>query len=885
VNNMSRLWNTLKNLLRRDDMDRDLDSEVRSYAELLEEEKMRQGMDPSIAHRAARMEVGGPEQLKEEVRGARAGFWLEIFLKDLQYGARTLRKNPAFTVIAILTLALGIGANTAVFSIVNSSVFHPLPYRDSDKFVDIHTITSAFPEFQLGLSWLAVGQVREQVSAFDRVIAYSEDNEALTGQGDPAQLRTVSVSDGFFDEFAQTPELGRLLVKEDQAEGHTQVVVLSAALWRTRFGSDKNILGRTFVLSKKPYQVVGVASKGFAFPEDAELWAPLALEKEARQSPTWFMLRTVGRLRPGMTLSQAQSQLDTIADRMTKQYPEWKGGFKFPAISLIENRVQNIKSAYLMLLAASSLVLLIASANMASLLLSRGWARQRELAVRTALGASRGRILRQMLTESCLLALLGAAAGLVLAAGGVKLFRLVAPDETPGLGAISINLTMLWFALTSALVAGLACGIAPALRAARLDPNSAMHGGSSGARSSTGALHQLRLGNVLVVAEVSLAFLLLIGSVLTVKDLVTLLRVDPGFRTDHVLTLDISMDDTDSDEVAAREEEDLSEILSRVGQLPGVKAVSATTNAVMTGRMLLHSHLRFEDELPPDQRAKGTSHAQIVSPGYFKMLGVQLLRGREFTEHDVHGAQRVAIVNESLAKGHWGSLDVIGKRMSVSVDDKGNPEWNVIVGVIADTRDINIGSRPSAEYYLSLFQYGGSHHIMVRTAGNPLALAGAVTHTISAVLPDQPVTHILTLDQTISRSVGQPRMHAVLLGLFAGIGLSLALLGVYGVVSYTVIRRTREIGIRAALGAQRSRILGMVMWQVLALGAIGVAIGTGGGIALSKVIESQLSILKATDPATYIGTAVLMIGVACLACYIPARRAMRVDPMVALRHE
>jgi putative ABC transport system permease protein len=883
---MRRFLAAVRNIFRGRRVESDLNAEVQTYESLLEQERIHQGMNPAEACRSARIEMAGPEQVKEQVRASRASFWLETLLKDLQYGARTLRQNPTFTAIAVLTLALGIGANTAVFSIVNSSVLHPLPYRDSEKLVDMHVNTPIYPEFQLGLPWIAVEQVRQQVRAFDEVIAYSENDATLTGQGDPSQLRISSVSDGFFELFGQSPQLGRLLINQDQAEGQTQVVVLSDTLWRTRFGSDPSVIGRSLVLDKKPYLVVGVGAKGFAFPEDAELWLPLTLEKEARQSPTWFMLNAVGRLRRGATIAQAQSQLNTISERFTRDYPDLKAGFKLPATSLIEKRVQNIKSAYLMLLAASTLVLLIASANMASLLLSRGWARQRELALRAALGASRGRILRQMLTESCLLALLGAAAGLALAAGGVMLFRVVAPEGTPGIGAVAVNLAMLWFVLGSALIAGVACGIAPALRAARLDPNSTVHQGFSGARASTGTIRQLRLGNVLVVAEISLAFLLLIGSVFTVRDLATLLRVNPGFRTDHLLTMDISMDKSDSEESSVRQERDISEILSRVRQLPGVEAASASMNGVLGGRMLLHSHLRFEGELPPDKRAKGTSHAQMVTPGYFKMLGIPLLRGREFTEHDIRGAQRVALVNESLARGRWGSLDVVGKRISISIDDKGNPEWNVIVGVVGDTRDVNLGSPASAEYYTALLQYGvDSHHIMVRTSGDPQALAGAVTHTVWAALPDQPITHVQTLTETISRSVGQPRMHAILLGLFAGIGVALALLGVYGVVSYTVVRRTREIGIRVALGAQRSNVLGMVMWQVLALGALGVAIGTAGGMALSRIIESQLSMLKATDPATYVGAAVLMIGVACLACYLPARRAMRVDPMVALRHE
>ncbi len=884
---MKRFWSLLKNLSQRDQVDRDLDAEVRAYESLLKEEKMKQGASPEDALRRARMDMEGPEQVKEHVRQSRAGAWVDTLSQDVRYAARLLRKNPGFTAIAVLTLALGIGANTAVFSIVNTTVLHPLPFRDSDRLVDVRANAAMFPGFNLGLSWISFEQVRQQVTAFEQVESYTQNDATLSGQGDPLKLNAAQVSGGFFQEFAQTPELGRLLIPQDQEEGKTQVAVLSETLWRTRFGSDRGVIGRTLVLDKKPYVIVGVAKKGFTFPEDADVWRPITLTKEIRESPTWLTFQTVGKLRPKATLAQAQVQLDAIGDRLTHDYADLKGGFKLPATTLIENKVQGIKSAYLMLLAAATLVLLIACANMASLLLARGWARQRELAVRAALGATRGRLLRQVLTESCLLALLGAAAGVLLAAGAVSLFKVVAPEDTPRLAAISVNFGMLWFALGSALFAGLVCGLAPARRAARLDPNSTVHKGSSGARGSTATVRQLRLGNLLVVTEVSLAFLLLIGSVLMAKDLIRLLRVDTGFRTDHLLTMDLSMEDnTASDDAAIKQQQNLSEILERVRHVPGVEDAAASEGGLLNNRMMMHSNLVFEGELPLEKRAKGSVHARMISPGYFKFLGIPVIRGREFNEQDTRGVQHVAIVNESLAKSHWGTTDVIGKRMSIETDEKGNPKWNVIIGVVADTRDVSLQSRPSSAYYMSLFQYGiDSHHLMARTASAPELLAGSVSRAIWSVLPDQPVTHVLSLSQVISRSVGQPRMRAVLLGLFAAIGLALALLGVYGVVSYTVVRRTREFGIRVALGAQRSSVLGMVIWQGLAMGALGVAIGTAAGMALSKVMAAQLIEMKATDPFTYVAAAMLMIGVACLACYVPARRAMKVDPQVALRYE
>jgi putative ABC transport system permease protein len=884
---LNRIFAALRDLFRRDHIERDLDAEIRGYAELLQEGKMSQGMNPIEARRAARMDLGGPEQLKEEIRAARAGAWLESLWQDLRFGARMLRRNPGFTAVAILTLALGIGANTAVFSIVDTIILNPFPYKDASHLVLVHANTKMFPGFQLGLSWISFDQVRRDVPAFEQTSAYFKREETLTGEDVPAILQAVRVSDGFFEELAQTPQVGRLLEPQDQSPGQDRVAVLSDALWRTRFGADRGVVGRAVVLDKKTFTVVGVAARHFEYPEGSDLWIPLNLSADARQNPTSFNLETLGKSRNGVTLVQAQAQLDIIADRVTHSYPELKDGYRLPAESLVSSVVQNIQSAYWILFAAATLVLLIACTNIASLLLARGWARQRELALRAALGASRLRLLRQIMTESCLVALFGAAIGLILSVGGVKLFQVFAPAGTPRLAAVSINTGMVRFAIASAVFAGIVCGIAPALRASRLDPNSTIHEGSLGGRGSTSTIHQLRIGNLMVVVEVSLAFLLLIGAVLTAEDLIRVLRVDPGFRTDHLLTMDLPNSGPATKDDVVTSELHLSQMLDRIRQLPGVQSAEASDSGVLNNRMMMHSNLRFEGELPPSQRqGNDFLHARMVTPGYFQLLGVPLLRGRYFSNTDVRGGKPVAIVNESLAKARWGTMDVLGKRMSISTDEENHPIWNEIVGVVADTRDVGLDSRPSSEYYLSLLQVAtGSTHLMIRTARDPESLAGAASLAVWSVSPDQPITHVQSLTRTISKSLGEPRMRAALLGLFAGLGLILALIGVFGVVSYTVMRRTREIGIRVAMGAQRAGIFGMVIRQALVLAMLGIALGTAAGMALSKIIAAQLVDVKSTDPATYIVTGLLMIIVTCLACYVPARRAMRVDPMVALRHE
>ena len=875
----------LGELFQKDRRERELSAEMESHLQMHIEDNLRAGMSTAEARRQALMKLGGVEQTKENYRERRGLPLLETFWQDLRYAARMLRKNPGFTAVATLTLALGIGANTAIFSIVNAVVLRPLPYKDSSRIVTFHTKTSMFPAFTLPLTWPAFQEVRAQASPLEEVSAYWQSDRTLTGRDQPEVLGVTGVSSGFFEELGARAEQGRMLSEQDHKPGQDHAVVISNTLWRTRFAKDPAAVGRHLILDKEIYTVIGVAAKGFAFPEGSEVWLPLSLTPEVQQNQKFFRFNVLGKLRKGERLETLQAELSAIGERILEANPGLGKSYVLSAEPLLESRVEDARESYLVLLAAATFVLLIACANLTSLLLARGWGRQREIALRAALGASPGRLQRQGLVESCLLGLLGGAVGIALAAGLVQIFRAIAPGDTPRLNEISVDGTLLWFALASSLVSGVVFGLAPARRAARMDPNDALKEGTGGSVRGTS-----RFGNALVVLEVALAFILLIGSTLMMQTLAHLLHQNPGFRTDHLLTFDLPQppqwNRKDSEGHAAGQIAQLKDMLAQVRRLPAVEDIVASDHGILDGMYFEHSGLQLEEALPEYSAVAESVIERYISPGYFRMLGISLVRGREFEEQDVRGAHRVIVVNEAMARRFWGTLDVVGKQVGVSNDGKETPEWNEIVGVVANVRDVGIQDEVRPEYFLALFQWGvGSHHLIVRTQANPDALAGTISRQIWASYADQPLTHVMTLTKTIAESVGDQRMHTVLLGVFAGVGLALALLGVYGVVSYSVARRTQEIGVRMALGAGRTNVMRMVMRQGLTLVACGAAIGVAGALAAVRVIANELYGIKSSDPWTFSGGVALILIVGCLACLVPARRAMRVDPMVALRYE
>ncbi len=869
--------------------DRELAAELDAHLQLHIEDNLRAGMSPEQARRNALMKLGGLEPTKELYRDRPGLPFLESLWQDLRFSARMLRKNPGFTAVAVLTLALGIGANTAIFSIVNAVILRPLPYKDSSRLVTFTTRTQMFPAFSLGLTWPAFQEIRSQARSLESIAAYWQVDRTLTGTDQPAILSVAGVSGEFFQQLGAHPQLGRLLSGQDLQPGHDRVAVLSETLWRTRFAADPAIVGRSLVLDKQLYTVIGVASKGFDFPEKVDVWLPLPLTADIERNPAFFAFQGIARLKRGATLDNLQTELAALAPRLEEQLkkekPDLESGYRVLAQSLLDSRVQDARRGYLMLLAAATLVLLIACANLTSLLLARGWNRNREMALRSALGASPMRLRRQGLVESCLLALLGGVLGVAVAAGGIQIFHALAPHDAERLSEVSVDWPLLWFALACSLLSGIFFGLAPAQRAARTAPNPLLkHGGAGSLGLSS------RFGNALVVGEVALAFILLIGSTLMLQTLAHLLSQNPGFRTDHLLTFDLPQPskwfDHPTPRVAAEQVTRLQEILAQVRRLPGVSGVVAADHGSLNGLIFANAGMQLEGAVSQEQAVGEGIGGRYVSPGYFSMLGVPLVRGREFDSHDTLAAHRVVIINEAMARKFWGTLDVLGKHVSSSKDEKQKPEWSEIVGVVADIRDTDIRSEPDPEYYLALFQWGvSSHHLIVRTHSNPDALAATISRQIWSSFPDQPLAHLTTLAATISESLGDQRLHAALLGIFAAIGLILALLGVYGVISYSVARRTQEIGVRMALGAARADVLRMVLRQGLTLVGIGAVLGVGGALAATRVLSEELYGITPSDPRTFLAGISLILIVGCLACWIPARRAMRVDPMVALRYE
>ena len=808
--------------------------------------------------------------------------------QDVRFGLRMFRKSPGFSAIAVLTLALGIGANSAVFSIAHAVLFRPLPYTNSERFVSVSSKTGMFPDMTLNLSWPAFEAVRRQVTSLEQSAGYWEQWKALTGHGDPQLLQVAAVSDEFFEEFGARPRLGRLLADVDREERNGKVVVLSESLWRTRFEADPDIVGRTITLDREPHTVVGVAANGFAFPEKTEAWTPLALEAQAKVNATFYALTFVGKLNPGADWNRLNAELKLVSAQLEKEFPKLKDGYELVATKLIDVEVGESRLGFYVLLGAATLVLLIACTNLTSMLLARGWARHREMAVRAALGASRRRVFQQVIVESCVLGIIGGAAGVALAALAVKLFAAVAPADTPRLAEIRPDWAMVVFALASALATGVLFGVAPARHAVVSLLQKTLQ--ETGARTAGRNAGQSRTGGFWVAGEIALAFVLLIGAGLMLRTLANLIDQDPGFRTENLLSLDLYRPVLQGEEErkkdAPAQAEQIKDIVERVGGLPGVKAAAAANYGLLDGTILVHGGLHVEGLTSIDRDAGFAVRARYVSPTYFTGLGQALLRGRPFSDTDRIGSPSVAIVNAKMARTYWGTLDVLGKRFSSSTDEKGQESWCEIVGVVADVREFLVRDEAVPEYYLPLYQGGvRGASLLVRTAGKPEASVDMVTKQIWSSYPNLPVTNVTSISTTIDKSVGSEKLHTILLGMFAGTGLLMALVGTYGVIAYAVERRRQEIGIRIALGASREHVLFLVFKHVLLPVFAGVAVGIPAALVAERAITSELYGVEATDPATFGLAALSMALVAGIACWIPARRAAKVNPIVALRCE
>jgi putative ABC transport system permease protein len=804
---------------------------------------------------------------------------METFWQDLRYALRMLRKKPGFTLVAVITLALGIGANTAIFSVVNGVLLRPLPIKEPDRLMMIReTKLPQFPEFSVAsgnfLDW------QKQNTVFERLVAFRGVSFNLIGTGDPERLRGMAVSDGFFPMLGGQPQLGRDFLAEENKPGHSNVVILSQGLWQRRFGGDAKILNQSITLDAQSYTVVGIMPAEFRLDDrETDLWTPVAFTEQHAQNHGGHSFAAIGQLKRGVTPEQARAELSAIAGRLAAQYPQ-DVGWNIKLIPLQEFSVRSIKPALLVLLVAVAFVLLIACVNVANLLLARAAGRQKEIATRSALGAGRWRIVRQLLTESVLLAIVGGAVGLLLARWGMALLLQLAPQDLPRLSSVSLDGRALAFTAAITLLTGLFFGLVPALQASKPNLNETMK--DAGRGSTEGGRRQL-IRNTLVVLEVASALVLLVGAGLMIKSFWRLQQVDPGFDPQNALTMSVQLPKGKYPE-EVQQVAFFQQLLERTAALPGVQAAGASQVVPLSGSdMVLAFEIDGRPPLPPD--ATQSTNYYSVSADYFKSMGIPLRRGRGFTERDTKESPKVAVINETMAKKMFPDEEPLGKRITFDNREK-NPEWFEIVGIVGDVKQYGLDQATTLQTYEPYTQQTfPSMTLVVRTAGNPANMSAAIRSEILKLDKDQPASNVRTLSEFFSTSIAQQRFAMALLGVFAAVALILAAVGIYGVLSYAVTHRSHEIGIRMALGAGRGDVLRLVVGQGMLLTVIGVAGGLVTAFALTRLMANLLFGVTATDASTFAGVATLLMAVALLACYIPARRATKVDPLVALRYE
>jgi len=881
---LARIRSLFRAVMRRARLERELDDEVRFHLEARTEDLMRRGFSREEARRRARLEFGAVDKAKEATREVRGVSFFDSLLQDLRFGARMLRKSPGFTAVAVITLALGIGANTAIFSAVNGILLQRLPYPDASRLVAVggtKSLSTSGVMAYISFSPDLAKMVFDEAPEFERYAVYSHESLTLTGGKEPRDISGSGVTGDFFSVMGVRPLLGRPILEADVKPATQRVAVLSFNLWRTSFGADPSVIGREITLNQAPYTVIGVMPSAFEFGAgEAGLWTP-PLDS--------FGGSEVARLKPGVTLEQANAQLRVISARLTARYPNMLEGCELSA-GRVSIETGGLDQPLLILFGAVGFVLLIACANVSGLQLARMLARDKEVAIREALGASRSRLVRQFLSESMLLALAGGSLGLLFGMWGIRMLRTIAPPGTPHLDRLRLDPTVLVVTAATSILVGILFGLAPAVQGSARPATGSMRkrlGASSTGFSSRGPY---RLRSAFVILEVALAVILVVGATLLARSLEKLLNRNLGFRTDHILTMNVSFShatcDPSDEEKAAECQFAVENILDRLHALPGVQKAAAVSSVPLEGA---NGVLAMRIDGKPGEF--GLEHGSMlfyrpVSPDYFAAMGVALVAGRDFGAQDIRGSQPVAIVNESFARQYLGG-SAMGHSISIAGKKGAAPAWMEIVGVVRDSRDLNLNLDPAPEYFIPFAQskfYPGGNFI-VRTSEVPAAMIAPIQQQIWSVDKDAPITDVKTMDQLAAEQVAQPKFQTLLLGAFGFLGLALAAVGIYGVISYAVTQRRREIGIRMALGAEPRSVLSLIVGHGMQLAAVGIALGAAGAFALTRFLANLLFEVKPGDPATFVGVSATLAIVALAASYVPARRAMRVDPMVALRHE
>ena len=875
----------LRSLFRRAQADQELDDELRDHLEQATEQYVAKGMAPGEAQRRARLDLGGIEQTKEHCRDTRRVNRVQDLMQDLHFGLRLLRKNPGFTSIAVLTLALAIGANTAIFSAVYAVLIKPLPFKNADRLVFIlkKNVPRGWSRNPIApaeiLAW------RNQ-TVFEDFAAYTESSCVLTGAGEAEEDPCETITSNLFPLLGVAPYRGRSFTSEEDKAGVPRVVILSYGLWQRRFGGDENLIGRSITVNGESHTVVGVMpanlSHLYASPYGSVpgMWVSgigLAAEHTSNE---YF---GIARLKPGATLAQASMQMDTVSMGLEKVYPDLHG-WRAQVMSFRTNSSADTRPALLVLIAATTFVLLIACANIANLLLARGAGRANEFAIRNALGASQGRLVWQLLTESAVVCFAGGIIGVLLASGLCKGLAALAPDTllraAPDLAAGTANVRVLGFAMLTLIATTFLFGLAPALQSAKPKVIETL---KEAGRSSLQSLQSRRFRSALVVSEIALALVLLVGAGLMVRTLAELIHVNLGFNPKNILTLRAPLSGDRYKEPRSRAQI-WEHVVARVEALPGVEAASVSRGLPITGWS--GQYFTTADNPNPPAGQVPDANYVIVGPDYFRTMQIPLRRGRGFNDHDTQSAERVVIVNEKLVRNSWPGQDPLGKQLRVG----GDAPWLSVIGVAGDVLSQGADGGIHSEMYVPVGQYPwlqGPQHLVVRTSASvkPESLIRAVVEQIHRIDKDVPVTDVETMEQITLESIAEQRMVMALLVSFAGLALGLSTLGIYSVLSYSTAQRTREIGVRMALGAERGRVLRLVVGGGVGLAGLGLAIGIAAALLLTRLMTDLLYGVPATDPLTFVGVSAVLGASSILACYVPARRATKIDPMVALRYE